>query len=217
MENNTENVPIKKPRMWNPQAVYQEYANQVLRDNPQCWGKYSKPAKMKNYWIYMTITVKEVPKVVEVINYRRWKAIMVAYFESAKQHIIQGGYLTLGERLGYIKARRCERNHAEKRVNFLETMKQPKVLNAEGKMVPEKVILWVDDDYIRISWKKTRQVHNETFYEFKPTDGDENKAGFSQEFSQANMADPLLKYKYDYYPYIRFPQEEEQTTENSAS
>lgn len=215
MENNTEeNMPIKTPKAWTAQAVYQQYALQVLKNNPQCWGKWSIKARMKNYWIYTTIDVGGVAKIVEVINYKRWRAIVTAYFESAKQHIIQGEAFLLGERLGSIKARRCERNHEEKRVNFLETMKQPKVLNAEGKLVPAKIILWVDDDYIRISWRKTRQVTNETFYEFKPTEGDRTRDGFSEQFSRANMSDPLLKYKYDYYPYIRdnYP-----STERTAS
>jgi len=89
MEKSNDNgsMPIKKPRSWNPRDVYQEYAKFILASDPQCWGKYSTSAGKKNYWIYKTIGQGDKTRVVEVMNYPRWKAIMTAYFQSARTRI----------------------------------------------------------------------------------------------------------------------------------
>lgn len=202
--NDIDRMPIQKPRTWNPRDMYQEYAKYILANDPQCWGKYNTSAGRKNYWIYKTIGKGDKTRVVEVMNYARWKAMMLAYFESAKIRIIEHGEgLSLGGHLGMIRAKRCERNHLNKQVNFLETAKRPKVWDEQKqKMVPDKLVFWVDADYIQIGWKKYKYRTNEKYYEFEPSSGDDAK-GFKDQFSTANKLNPLLKFCYQYYPLIK--------------
>lgn len=199
--NDIDRMPIQKPRTWNPRDMYQEYAKFILANDPQCWGKYSQSAKRNNYWIYKTVDRGGKAKVVEVINYNRWKMMMTAYFESARTRIIEHGEgLSLGGHLGMIQAKRCERNHENKQVNFLETSKRPKIWSEEKQTMVPDLVYWVDSDYIRISWKKYKYRTNEKYYEFVPSNGDDRKMGFKDQFSQANMTNPLLKFCYQYYP-----------------
>lgn len=201
------NSKLRAFKTWGIQELYTRYAEYVLANNPQCWGKYSNAVKMKNYWIYTTVK----NKVVEVINYKRWKAIIHAYFEAAKKYIIQGECFNLGDHLGSIKARCCQRDHRNKMINWEQTMKGPMrrdsegnlLLNERGNPMPEKLVYHIDDHYVRIAWRKTRFITNEGMYEFIPTKGDGKRTGFRDAFSQANLQDPALKNQYDYYPFIR--------------
>lgn len=189
----------EKPKVWNPKDVYQHFAAQLLEKNPEYWGKYSKPRRMKNFWVYTKLN----GKVVEVTNFDRWRNVMVAYFQSARDSIIQGQYLNMGNFVGKICARRVERNHKNLKIDFAATRQRPKVLGTDGKMHPDMIIYHTGDDWCRIAWLKTGQLPNETAYKFNPTDGDSVKDGFRQQFSKANKENPNLKYCYDYFPYVR--------------
>lgn len=205
MENsNDDRMPIKKPRTWNPRDMYQEYAKFILANDPQCWGKYNPGASRKNYWIYKTIEVRGKPKIVEVMNYPRWKAIMTAYFDAAKERIIEGEGLSMGQ-LGMIRARRCERNHANRQVDFGATNKRPKVWDEKSQaMKPDITIFFTDDDYVLISWRKYTYYTNEKYYEFEPSNGDKQKDGFREQFSRANKVNPSLRFRYEYYPLVGY-------------
>lgn len=194
-------MPIHKPRTWNPRDVYQAYAAFILANNPQCWGKYNHAAKRRNYWIYMTVVDKQGrPRVVEVMNYRRWKAIMHSYFEAARDAIIfRGEGLSLGH-LGMIKAKRIERNLNNKAIDWGATDKRPKVMGDDGKLKPDQYICFVDKDYVMIGWKKYRQFTNEKMYEFEPSNDNIKKDGFKGQFSSANRQTPALRLLYEYFP-----------------
>lgn len=187
--------PLKgNPRIYRTADLYKEYARLVLKENPEYWGGYSKPHKMSNYWVFR----REGHKVIEVISYPVFRRVLEEYFTAAKLVIIEGGELNLGNNLGVIAARRVERNHKNKVINYQATALQPK--NAQGK--PEKIVYYTDDDWCRIGWRKSGKVRNHKFYKFEPTPDDGRGGGFRAEFSRALMLNPLLKYKYRYYPYI---------------
>jgi len=86
-------------------------------------------------------------------------------------------------------------------INFGKTMKQPKVWNEElGKEVREKIIYHTKDDWCRIAWHKFGKLYNSSMYEFKPSAQTKSGIGFRQQLSKALDENPLLRYKYPYYP-----------------
>lgn len=185
----------KKSKTYHIADIYQEYAKKLLKENPEYWSLYNKPAKMSNYQVFC----KGENCVKEIISYPVFRRIFEVYYSEAKEHIIAGEELNLGNRNGVIAARRVERNHKKRMINYGETRKQPK--NEKGK--PARIIYWTNDDWCRIGWKKSGKVKNQRFYKFKPTRaGREDKSGFVEEFKRALDADPMLKYRYKYYPYI---------------
>lgn len=192
----------RMPHEWNLRDTYQEYAAYILKNDPQCWGKYNIPANRKNYWIYKTVN----GKIVEVMNYKRWQKIIEAYFESAKRHVIyEGSIFSLGN-LGRIAAKRCERNFEKPKINHHATRQQPRVMNGEGRMVAQHIIYYTDPEFLRIGWRKNHVLTNESVYVFLPTRG---RKGFTTEFSKANTIDPSLRYKYEYFPrHVKKPQEQ---------
>lgn len=187
-----------KPKTYRIGEIYQDYVKKILSENPEYWSRYSKTQKTSNYWVYRKEYNNGNWSVVEVISYPVFKEILTEYFVRAKEAIIAGAELNLGNDLGIIAARRVERNHKNKAVNWAETNKQPK--NEKGK--PSKIIYYTDDDWCRIGWVKSGKLKNHKNYQFVPTPDDARGGGFVKEFSRALMLNPLLKYKYKYYPYI---------------
>lgn len=166
------------------------------------WGKYNAKGRTRNFWIYTRMRLSTGQwKVVEVMNYHRWLAIMETYFLAAREYIIGGEALNLCNWLGQIEPRHIERNHENRQVNFFETMKQPKVVDpVTGKLKAAVTIFFTEDSYPRIAWRKAKKITNERSYEFIPCHGDSKKQGFKQQFSQANMSNPALKHTYPWYP-----------------
>lgn len=195
-------MPMLKPRMWNPSDVYQQYALHLLASDPQCWGKYNVKAIQQarlNFWIYKTVMVKGKPTVIEVINYKRWKRIMFAYFAAARIRIIFFGEgLSLG-RLGLIKARRVERNFSNRMINWAATAKVEKV-EKDGKLVPKHYVYYDDPDYIMLGWRKYMSYTNEAMYEFEASPRNRIGNSFKNQFIDANRANPVLKFLYEYIP-----------------
>jgi hypothetical protein len=191
--------PIVKPKMFQPKDVYQSYVKILLAENPEFWGVYSRGRKMKNFWIYRRVK----GKVVEVLNFDRWYHIMVSFIMRIRDRVTAGEVFEMGHNLGKIEARCIERNFSNPKVNFFETNKQPKKMNDKGKMVPERIVFFTDEEYVRIGWDKSHNLTNETVYEFRPTQGNVTKEGFAEAFSHANMKNPLLKRKYRYFAYVK--------------
>lgn len=192
---------VVKPKVWNSREVYMHYADELLAANPEWWGRYSKKRKLKNFWIYRNDL--KAGKVVEVMNYDRWMDVLAGYFMSARTHITHGEPLNLGNDLGRIEGKRVERNFANKKINFRATAERPKVMGENGKLRPDIIIFYTDDDWVRISWVKSKHLTNETAYKFVPCAGDKNKDGFKEQFSNANMQNPSLKFKYRFHPYVQ--------------
>jgi hypothetical protein len=128
---------------------------------------------------------------------------MKVFFDLAKDSVVyDGGALKLLGRLGSIAARRVERDHSKKVINYERTKQQPKVWNEEKqKEVPSKIIYFTTDDWCRIGWHKIRRwVHNLNVYEFRPAKDLRSGKGFDQIMVRALTETPSIKYKYEYYP-----------------
>lgn len=180
--------------------MYHAYVHRLLLDNPNYWGKFS--SRIKNYYVCRKAKGAEHNEVEVVISYPEFRKIIEAYYTNARDAIILGGELNLGHNLGTIAARRVERNHSKRMVNFHETCKQPMVLDeVSGKMKRAKIIYFDDDDWIRIGWNKTGQLVNGRLYNFKPTNNDKTDGGFKKMLSMANRKNIFLKYKYKYFPF----------------
>jgi hypothetical protein len=179
--------------------VWKEYALQLLGLNKDWWGIYHN--KLSNYAVYRNVEIDGKLCVEEIFSYKRFKQIIDEFFISAKEAVIKGEAVNMGNKIGKICARRLERDHSNRQVNWGRTALQPKVVSEKtGKLVPKKLIYYTEDDYCRISWHKTGQVRNETVYEFAPTEDNKCGTGFKEEFARALKKNVLLKYRYLYYP-----------------
>lgn len=189
----TVNKRETKPRTYTTKDVYKAYAKQMLKDDPTLWGKYDR--KMMNYYVYR----QDGTTVVEVMSYPRYRKIVEAYFLRAQDYIIQGETLSLGNNLGKIAGRRCERNHKNKQVNWEKTKKL-----WESKGERKGLVYFTDDDWCRIGWNKPGKIKNEKWYRFTPAEGNSGSdIGFKKAFSTANLQNPLLKLKYKFFAYIK--------------
>lgn len=177
--------------------VWKAYALQLLGLNAEWWGVYHN--KIHNYYVYRNVLIDGKPTVEEVFSYGLFKQIVDEFFIAAKQEVIAGSAVNLGNHIGKVCARRVERDHGNKQINWGRTRLQP-LIEKDGKMVPKNYIYHIDDDYCRIGFHKTGRVKNETVYEFAPTEDNKMGTGFKQEFTKALRSNTLLKYRFLFQP-----------------
>ncbi len=182
----------KGPKTYYLKDIWVEYSRKLLRGDPELRGVYKD--KIPNWTIFKGNRV--------IITYKVFSESMHTFFDLAKERICQGDTLVLKGRLGNIRARRVERNHANPTVNFARTAAQPKVWNEEKqKMVPSKIIYYMDDDWCRIGWSKGKfPTSSMILYEFKPAKDLRSGKGFNQLLTKALRERPSLKFKFTYYP-----------------
>lgn len=222
-------IPVTQLHEWTPKEIYKQFALKLLRDNPPVveeitqhvmtkagkrrrvvkkmlvggyWSRFNKSCQVSHFYIYTCKIVDGRPKVIEVINYVRWRAIMDAYFLKARDCIIQGEALNIGNFVGRIEPWHIERNHANRKIDFHKTKQQPLIEAPDGSMRRERIIYHTADSYVRVGWRKARRLTNEKSYEFKPSRKNINGNGFQQIFSIANQ-DETLRLSYPYFPYIK--------------
>jgi hypothetical protein len=187
--------PIVKPKQFTSIDVYAAFALKLLAAHPDWWGKGEPKLKRKNCYIY----AKEDNKIVLKMSWHLWKEITDSYFFKAKDAVVAGETFRLGNNLGKIRGARIERNFTKPKIDWFQTMSQkiPDPHN-EGKFLK---IFHTDEDYCKIEWKKFGMITNETSYNFQPAAKNcRNNKGFKFEFSSAIKKDPMLKYKFKYYP-----------------
>jgi len=171
--------------------IYNAYVDKLLAANPQWWVKANKSLKMTKGYVYGLEKGKPVLK----MSWQLWKEIVTSYYHKAKDAIIQGETLKLGSGLGNILAIRVERTFSNKVVDWGATYK----LNLRDEKGMLKRVFYTDDDYCRIKWQKFGMVPNEKNYKFNPASKHTDTGkGFKQEFVQALLANPMLKYKYKF-------------------
>jgi hypothetical protein len=176
-----------------PKHIYLDYITQVAADNPAL-KVIKAPKSGKLAMPYILINGQTI-----VLTYDRWFNIMASYLEQARKSIIDAERLSMGK-LGWIHAKRIERNFRNKKINWKETNKQEKVFDQEKqRMVPVRKIYYTGDDYCRVGWSE-RKGHA-VLYKFIPTYSSRQRVGFKQQFSNANIQNPVLKLKYIYYPF----------------
>lgn len=182
--------------------VWEWYSYKLLASNPD-WCGVNKD-KITNYYIYAKYTDENGKKRVdEVLSYKVFMETMKVFFDLAKYEIVnEGTVLNLLGRMGSIAVRRVERDHSKKVINYERTKQQPKVWNEKKqKYVPSRIIYFTTDDWCRIGWHKIRRwVSNLNVYEFRPAKDLRSGKGFDQILVKALTENPLVKYKYRYYP-----------------
>lgn len=194
----------KGPKIHHLKDVWNWYSNTLLSGNPEWWGVYKD--RVTNYYIYRKYTDGDGKRVViEVFSWPKFRHIIETYYDKAKDAIIAGEAVDMKMRIGKICARRVQRSHNKRVINYAKTMKQPKIYSEKmGREVRAKVIYYTADDWCRIAWNKTKQLTNESVYEFFPTSNTKSGNCFCQQFSRVLTANKLLKYKYPYYPLRKF-------------
>lgn len=174
--------------------VYQLFVDELLKEHPNYWTKDSRQKKRKREFIYRK---RKEPTVETVMTFERFHKILQVYFTLAKKKVIEGKMLKLGHRLGVIRARTISRSFKNRKVDWVETKKQPLVIDpVTGKMKRAQVIYFDSDTYSRIAWEKMRRISNISLYKFVPSQGGKNSGGFKFEFKQALKNDPLLETRY---------------------
>lgn len=192
---------MKGPKTYHLQEIWEWYALKVLAANPEWWGVYKDP--VQNATIYSKYYDEKGRRcVIEMMSYAKFREAMSLLFELAKEAIIDGEVFSFKSKIGRIRVRRIEIDHSRKRVDFYKTNMRPKVWNEEKqKLVPSKVICYTDDDYNKVGWHKNGGfLKNLVLYEFIPTKNLSSGKGFNQMLHKANRENPILKYKYLFYP-----------------
>ena len=178
------------------------YAEKMLKANPGWWSRYDN--KCRHFKIGY---VDSTGRMVEVMNYTKFRKTLEYYFDRAKRAIIQGECINMTSHVGKICVKRVERDFRkgkQRRIDWFKTRQQPKVWSEEKqKMVYSRVIYFTSDEWCRIAWIKNGAIENETVYEFAPANRNSaGTSGFKLEFSEAQKADSLLKYQYLFNPLI---------------
>lgn len=176
------------------------YVKKLLRDNPTYYTKHRKGSYVPKFFIYDMVNGKKI----NIIDYGKFRDVIVQFLERAKFEIISGNAITIPH-CGRITANRIERDFRSKRkaVDWKKSMESGK--NSEtGKM--NKIYYFTNDDYSRIAWFKVSHITNITMYEFIPTKSGESdrEGGFKTELSDALKLDPYLKYRYLFSPITEY-------------
>lgn len=169
--------------------IYRWYVAKMLKENPGFWTEYDGLTRKKGIYI---LCKKVNGKTAVHMTYTCFRAILEKNNTKAKEALIRGERYSLGSHLGYLLARRVERNFARPKVNIIETAHYRR--NNPDK--PDMRIYHTDDDYCRIAWHKLGDVKNESVYEFKPC------KEFRLGFSASLQTNPSLKYKYLFFPVL---------------
>lgn len=193
---------IQGPEVFLLKHIWRHYSFSILAANPTWIGMRKHGNQIENYYIYnKEYDLNNKLKIVEVFSYPRFRDIIELYFKKAKEAVIEGQCVNMTNGIGKIAIRRVERNHKNKSINYAKTKLQPKVwCPIRNKEVYTKIIYFTEDNYCRIGWHKFGKIKNESTYEFLPSKMSRGGTGFGQQLSKALNNDPLLKYRYIYYP-----------------
>lgn len=176
-------------------SMWNAYCTEILTKNPDWWVKGYVTAKVPNKAIYRKYLDGERLTVIEVISYTQFREIVTSFYAKAKEAIIEGEVLYLGNYLGMIYGKTVERDHTKKVLNMRAMLKLEPVLNPEtGKMERPKVY-FTDDYWSTVAWFKEK-LRNVSVYRFTITKNLKSGKGFNQMFSRALIERPALRFKY---------------------
>lgn len=167
-------------------VVYGFYVRKLMGKNPTY--KLFRDDRLRTKGVHTVYDIQNYNKHF-VVDYKRFSDVIALFNKKATASIIKGERLRLGHGLGYLTAKRIERNYNRPRMDVIATMK------ARRGGDPTARIYYTDDDYCRIAWQKNGNVRHCYAYEFKPT------YGFRKDFSGALRADPLLQFRYPFNEY----------------
>lgn len=179
-------------------CLYGFYTDKLMAKYPEY--KAFRDARLRTKGVNTIYKVVDYVKT-PVIDYALYYSVLCLFNKKAAEAIIQGERLRMGFGLGYLEARCVERNFNKPKMNMPATMAARRAGDKDAR------IYYTDEDYCRISWKKTGNVKNSYGYQFKPT------FDFKKAFSAALIGSPLLKYRYpfdEYKDYTQFKKTPEQ-------
>jgi hypothetical protein len=182
--------------------IWVAYAESLLKKNPGWWSRYKNKISHHSVGYY-----DEKGKMIEVINYPKYRKTIEYFFDRAKQEIIQGNCINLTSHVGkicVIRVQRDFRKAKQRKIDWGRTKKYPKVFSPEkGKDVYQNIVYFTSEDWCRIAWIKSTGLANQQVYEFSPSSRNSaGTTGFKFEFSQAQKEDKLLQYRYLYRPIL---------------
>lgn len=173
--------------------LYIAYADNFLKENPDCWSTYKEHTK--HYVIYRKVGTK----ITEVINYPRFRKIVETWCSKATDYIIEGEKVSFGYELGYLAARVVERNFSNRVVDWGRTKKRRIEL---GQPDNKKILIYyTDQDWCRVGWVKSYRTRNIALYKFVPAGKTIKGDSFIQRFSKAIQTRPTLKQRYEQFKY----------------
>jgi len=216
--------PIQPLKIYTLKAMYKDYAEKLLKDNPTWWGVTNRVLKIKNCEICAQ-TIRKGSKwtpeelrgkneVVVKMSWQMYRNIVESYFHKSKQAIIQGETLNIPN-VGKILAVRCQRNFNRRIVDWGATQESKRNDGENAKM-----IYHTDEDYCKIEWATDASItgSNVRSYHFSPAGKNvKNNKGFKKEFVDALVENQFLKFKYKYYPLIDIKAIKQCSTNTQAS
>lgn len=161
--------------------MYRWYLQKQLKKHPDWWLESDRLLRAKGIYNLMK------PGGVHM-TYTWFRAILERNNTLAREAVIQGKCYSLSLSVGFLLARRIERDFSKPKMNIIETYKYRKANGGDLK------IYHTDEDYCRIAWHKEGYCRNESFYEFLPC------RQMKTDFSKAIKTQPLLKYKFLFFP-----------------
>jgi hypothetical protein len=175
-----------------PKDIYMDFIRTAVQANPKL-----QIVKLRNRKVVVPYVLVNGETV--VMTYSRWFNAIAVYLGKARERVIEGDRFRMGN-IGWLHAKRIERNFRNKQINWKLTNSQEKIFDKEKqKWVPACKVYYTGDDYCRIGW--TQRRGHAMLYKFLPTNSSLKHVGFKQQFSNANMQNPALKLRYIYYPY----------------
>jgi len=148
----------------------------------------------------------EPGKVKEIMDYKTFRGIIERFFDQAKKAIIEGEAVQI-PCMGAIAAKRISRDFRkeQKDIDWGRSIAKGSEKLENGRMSPDKLYYYTNDDYCRIAWWKPK-IANISVYRFEPTNKssgtreDCKTKGFKTQFSEALDQDPFLKFRYIFGP-----------------
>lgn len=169
--------------------MYRWYLAKMIKENEGFWVEYDSLIRAKG----ISILCKKIDgKKVVHMTYTCFRSILEKNNSKAKEAVIAGERYNLGNSLGYLLARRIERNFSKPKINVIATT----IYRRNNPDNAQALIYHTDDDYCRIAWHKLWSLGNESVYEFKPA------KDFRLSFSTAITNNNLLKYRYLFFPLL---------------
>lgn len=169
--------------------MYRWYVAKMLKENPDYYTAYDSLVRRQG----IVLLMRKVNGREEIhMSYTLFRSILERNNTKAKAAVIAGRKYNLGQGLGYLLARRVERDFTNPRINVIETVKYRRQHPGDTTTV----IYYMDEHYCRIAWHKIGKVRNESVYEFKPA------KEFRLSFSKAQFENPALKFKYLFFPLL---------------
>lgn len=172
--------------------------------------QHTTEEKKAQGWTYERRKSKVCQRVIspdgEVITYQRYVTILKRYYFNVSHHLIMGHQFNFKTGMGFLKARRVERNFSKPQINMIATIRN------HNNGTPKKVYR-IEEDWSRIAYcrpridmrignvidplKKYRFVISRTSGNTK---NNASNGGLKNRFIAALDNNPWLKYQYDFYP-----------------